>query len=292
MTLAPGRAPSLLTTTVPAVLPRDWCVLRTPPAAGSWNMACDLTLLELARTQHTGFLRVYGWSEPTVSFGRNERTAGVYSASALVASGLAAVRRPTGGRALLHHREVTYSVAIPMHDDVRWQQAYRAINEILLRALEGMGVPANIVETRTPSNAERQRSAADASVTLESSAGEVCFSGMASGELAVAGRKLVASSVWRERGAYLQHGSILIVDDQRLLMQALGPNIDAPEPAAVLSEWMTTSVAETADLVEIALRKSISECGNVRPWSIPADIVPAIDATGGRLAQVNWLWRR
>ncbi|MBC8089712.1 MAG: lipoate--protein ligase family protein, partial [Phycisphaerae bacterium] len=135
-----------------AVLPDEWRVLRTAPAAGSWNMACDLTLLDLARAGRTGFLRVYGWREPTVSFGRNERTAGIFSKDALAAAGLVAVRRPTGGRALLHHREITYSVAVPVDHEVRWQHVYRAINEVLLRALVAMGVPAAVVETRPSSS--------------------------------------------------------------------------------------------------------------------------------------------
>ncbi|MBC8085677.1 MAG: hypothetical protein H7Z40_00310, partial [Phycisphaerae bacterium] len=198
-------------------------------------MACDLTMLEMARDERAGFLRVYGWSEPTVSFGRNERTLGIFSPEALSAAGLAAVRRPTGGRALLHHREVTYSVAIPMEDDLRWQQAYRAVNELLQRALVGLGVPASLVESRKAGVREPQGlgGVEPSGVGLS----EVCFSGIAQGELAVNGRKIVASSVWRERGAYLQHGSIPIFDDQTMLVAAFGGSIAPPEPAAVLSEW-------------------------------------------------------
>lgn len=258
-------------------------------------MACDLTLLDLARRERTGFLRVYGWIEPTVSFGRNERTAGIFSATALAAAGLAAVRRPTGGRALLHHREITFSVAIPMDDDLRWQQAYHATNEMLLRALVSLGVPANVVEKKSQSSGPLRHSSLDDTLAATApTAGAVCFSGIALGELAVAGRKIVASAVWRERGAYLQQGSILVDDDQDLLVRAFGQRIEPPEPAAVLSEWLpaTQSSADLSAEVERAIHDSIRQCGNAHPWSIPTDIVPHIDTTREKLEQADWLWRR
>ncbi|MBC8089922.1 MAG: hypothetical protein H7Z40_21895, partial [Phycisphaerae bacterium] len=120
------------------------------------------------------------------------------------------------------------------------------------------------------------------------------FSGIAQGELAVAGRKIVASAVWRERGAYLQHGSMLVADDQELLVRAFGRRIAPPEPAAILSQWLSASrtISDISADVETALHDSIRECGNVRPWSIPLDTFPAIDATREKLEQADWLWRR
>lgn len=272
------------------ILPDEWRLFRTAPANGSWNMACDLTMLAMARDEQVGFLRVYGWSAPTVSFGRNERTTGIFSPEALASAGLAVVRRPTGGRALLHHREVTYSVTIPMQDDLRWQHAYAAINRLLQRALAGLGVPAVISEKRTSAAPEGR---ADSGVDGGPS-GEVCFSGISEGELAVGGRKLVASSVWRERGAYLQHGSIPVFDDQPMLLDALGGAIEPPAPAAVLSDWLVDSVSagSVADQIQFALEKSAGECGITRQWSIPDAILPVIDGTREKLERADWLWRR
>lgn len=274
------------------MLPGEWELLRTEPAGGSWNMACDLALLARARDEGVGFLRVYGWSNPTVSLGRNERTEPVFFTEAFERSGLGVVRRPTGGRALLHHREVTYSFAIPIADVVRWQHAYAAINALLLAALKSLGIPALIVGAREEQQ-QIERVASDRPAN-SLPAGAVCFSGIARGELAAGGRKLVASSVWRERGAYLQHGSIPVFDDQPLLIGALGDRITPPDEAATLCRWLpgTPSVEEAANRVELALRGVVRECGNARPWSIPADMIPVIESTATRLERTDWLWRR
>ncbi|MEP6836236.1 MAG: hypothetical protein ABJB74_22795 [Gemmatimonas sp.] len=308
-------------------LPDSWLLLRTPPAAGAWNMACDVSLMDVARAQGVGILRVYEWSEPTVSFGRHERAKGVYSADALTELGLRAVRRPTGGRALLHSREVTYSVTIPMPNHVRWATAYDAVNARLLRAMQILGVPARIVgalqtgDLSTNDGSTNDGSTNDGS-TNDGSTNDVgaraggastvgariadavgatphdeaivCFSGIAMGEIAVGDQKLIASSVWRERGAYLQHGSILIHDDQHRLTPVLGANAIRPEPAAVLSDWLNLGdgTENAAVVVERALHEAFRDCGNCVPWSIPRNILDDVEVVRKRMAEPDWLWRR
>lgn len=274
------------------LLPHQWRLLRTAPADGLSNMALDLAMMDVAKRDAVGILRVYGWSEPTVSFGRNERVAGVYLPEELAQSGLSFVRRPTGGRALLHAREVTYSVAAPIGDDARWHAAYEAINEQLLVAMQSLGVPAHVVP-RT-SNSRELRDRAIASPTPSHDAGVVCFSGIAAGEIAVGSRKLVASSVWRERGAYLQHGSILLHDDQSLLSDLMGSRIAPPEPAATLAEWLTSHWPENAwvDAVESALNNAFGHYGKGEHWSIPTEVQKQVDVTRLALSESSWLWRR
>ena len=76
-------------------------------------MALDEALMSRARRSGETVLRVYGWAAPTLSFGRHQRALGEYDEAALLRAGVGVVRRPTGGRALLHDREVTYSVTAP-----------------------------------------------------------------------------------------------------------------------------------------------------------------------------------
>ena len=285
-------------------LPVSWRLLRTPPADGAWNMACDLALMTAARADGVGILRVYEWSAATVSFGRHERTSGIYTLGSLDECGLVAVRRPTGGRALLHSREVTYSVAMPIDDRWRWNVAYDRVNERLLSAMLALNIPAHIVadardpvfaDTRFPAlGRPASRMTELKPVPTPHDEPHVCFSGVASGEIAVGGRKLIASSVWRERGAYLQHGSVLIHDDQSRLIPLLGPGARKPQPAAVLSEWLTTlpSDRDTVDLVESALHMAFRDCGNVVPWSIPTEVLDDVEKVRAALAESSWLWRR
>lgn len=203
-------------------------------------MAMDHALMERARRTGEKLLRVYTWSGPTLSLGRHQAARGRLDAERANALGVALVRRPTGGRALLHHREVTYSVtsALDREDSVRdW---YASINRILFGALRGLGVQAEpaAVPGRTP---------------LPGSA--ACFVRADEGEITVQGRKLVGSALLRQDGALLQHGSILLDDDQPLLRQLLPDGEAPPEPAGTLREALgyAPTVNEVANALFAAL---------------------------------------
>jgi lipoyl(octanoyl) transferase len=179
-----------------------WRLLITPPRSGAENMARDSALR--SRAAHTGetVFSVYSWSAPTLSLGRNQPASGVYDLAKLRASGVGVVRRPTGGRAILHDREVTYSVTAPIDDETPLRQTYTRINRILQSGLSRLGV---FVEL-----AGRSDRAAVPSI-------RPCFEIPAEGELVAQGAKLVGSAQWRDSGALLQHGSILVDDDQSSL---------------------------------------------------------------------------
>jgi lipoate-protein ligase A len=265
------------------VIPAHWSFLSSPPADGATNMAVDAALLDLVARQGAVW-RCYTWDQPTVSFGRNERTAGRFSAERLRQSGLPAVRRPTGGRALLHAREVTYSVTLPLDERLPWRAAYDAVNTILLQAIRGLGVPAQLVDRREARP-----------VTPD---GPLCFDEPAAGEIVVAGRKLVGSAVWRQGGHYLQHGSILLADDQGLLATASAPAFPAPPPAASLGEYLAGSAAAPWSLVTHAIAAALSEAvgdtpdGTVAPFVPCADFAAQVAGHRAFFASDEWLWRR
>ena len=116
--------------------------------------------------------------------------------------GIDIVRRPTGGRALLHHRELTYSVTAPLQFGASLRESYERINRILLAGLRQLGVGASVATSATPSLPPTDIP---------------CFAAPARGELVSDGRKLVGSAQWRNDGSLLQHGSILIDDDQSMI---------------------------------------------------------------------------
>jgi lipoate-protein ligase A len=173
---------------------------------GAANMALDHALMGRARRTGERVLRVYAWSEPTLSIGRHQIARGRINPQAAQELGVALVRRPTGGRALLHHREVTYSITTALAPDDSVRAWYGVINEILLRGLGLLDVPATVAppagKMLSPSTA-------------------ACFVQPDEGEIMVDGRKLVGSALVRERDALLQHGSILLGDDQPLLESLL-----------------------------------------------------------------------
>ncbi len=269
-------------------------------------MAIDAALLERATGRISGTTadaddrvppavwRCYSWSSPTVSFGRNESTMGRFSTESIAAAGLEAVRRPTGGRALLHAREITYSVALPLATGVPWRVAYDAINRLLRDALRSIGIDAEIVPDGVP-DAEIARDAGAPIMTgpLRPD-GPLCFDRPAPGEIVVGQAKLAAGAVWRERGAFLQHGSILLHDDQRWLLRAACAPLPEPAPGASLHDVLPGESGDDAlrDLVERAIERQLLIRADVTPVPAWTSLQADIARWANRLSDSAWLWRR
>jgi lipoate-protein ligase A len=256
-------------------------------ADGATNMAVDAALLDHARRTGEATLRMYAWARPTLSFGRHERTRGLFDAAHLAARGVDAVRRPTGGRALLHHREVTYSVTAPVAG-ATLGESYRAINAFLCDALARLGVHA----------AEAPRATGRAGALRPE--GAACFAEPSTGELTVGGAKLVGSAQLREQGAFLQHGSILLEDDQSsiaaLRLDAAEGTALPPAPVATLRSATGRAVAprEVQDALLASLGDACARAGVTSPSPLESDsgIVAAVAEHRARFADPAWIWRR
>lgn len=253
-----------------------WRFLLTPPLSGAENMALDEVLMERARLSGEAVLRVYGWARPTLSFGRNQTARGAYCAARAALQGVDVVRRPTGGRAILHHREVTYSVTAPVTAE-RLRASYARINRLLLDGLRRLGVAATLA-------APAARAPAPGVAP--------CFEAPTEGEVVVGGRKLVGSAQWREAGALLQHGSILVDDDQTMLASlSATPLPDVPPPATLRAALgRAPSAADVAGALVGALR-ALED-----PAAAPLaqDELPAARAAAARARYADdaWTWRR
>jgi lipoyl(octanoyl) transferase len=196
-----------------------WRLLIAAPRVGAENMARDTALQARAARTGEAVFSIYSWSRPTLSFGRNQPALGLYDVEKIHAAGIDVVRRPTGGRAILHHREVTYSVTAPVKDAAPLRETYSRINRILQTGLTQLGVSVESVPRSLPTRRPAVRS---------------CFETPGEGELVARGSKLVGSAQWRDDAALLQHGSILVDDDQSMLpafaagLRAMGEAIPAP----------------------------------------------------------------
>jgi lipoate-protein ligase A len=162
-------------------------------ADGAWNMAADETLLEAAAAGVASF-RLYGWSRPTLSLGYFQRS--IASRAYPRLGELAWVRRPSGGAALVHHLEVTYAFALPA--GLPWQKRgeswLKTMHGILRDALATLGV-----SVRLCGDAEERK------------LGDVlCFLHQTPGDLLLGESKIGGSAQRKQRGALLQHGSILL----------------------------------------------------------------------------------
>ncbi|MEX2178616.1 MAG: lipoate--protein ligase family protein [Gemmatimonadaceae bacterium] len=255
----------------------QWHFMVSPPAAGAANMALDEALMRRAARTGDAVFRVYSWSAPTLSLGRNQRARDCYDLERAGEAGVDFVRRPTGGRALLHHREITYSATLPAADAAAARAAYGFINGILIAGLARLGVPARLT-------AEAQAIPPGL---------RPCFDVPAEHEIVLGERKLVGSAQWRRGGALLQHGSILVRDDQPLIQQLLA----APQPsgagsAATLHQALgrDPSVDEMAD----ALRPALRESARHEPRLLPPDAALEADLAALRASYGAdaWTWRR
>jgi lipoate-protein ligase A len=178
-------------------------------------MALDEVLMAAAR-RGTLTLRLYGWDPPCLSFGRNQTACGRYDPEKAGRRHIDVVRRPTGGRAVYHHREITYCVAAPvgLWGDLR--DGYARINQALGRGLRSLGAPLD--EARARQSGRQPRAARGApSARAPRPLARACFRDPFPGEITSAGRKLIGSAQWRLDGALLQHGSILLEDDQAVV---------------------------------------------------------------------------
>lgn len=240
-------------------------------------MARDVALMQRARDTGEIVFSVYEWATPTLSFGRNQTAAGLYNREALNNHGVNVVRRPTGGRALLHHREVTYSVTAPLDDSESLGDSYERINQILLEGLTRLGVEAAI---------------ANPSSTAKPPTDLPCFAEPSKGELVSDGRKLVGSAQWRDSGALLQHGSILIEDDQPMMrLFSISAEHDNVPGAATLSRALgrAPSVDEVSDAMFECVR-SLEDSA-----AVTLEEAEIKDATIEHLAYFEnelWTWRR
>jgi lipoyl(octanoyl) transferase len=175
-------------------------IIEPVPTAGDWNMAVDETLLESALGNGRTSVRIYRWSAPTVSLGYFQDAEEFEHDTQW--QRLAAVRRLSGGGAILHDREVTYSIALPSSHRLSAQPSrlYRVAHEAIIGVLGQRGVRARMRGDVAPSIDHRPS-------TIHPF---LCFGRDDPNDIVLGACKIVGSAQRRRRGAILQHGSILL----------------------------------------------------------------------------------
>lgn len=240
-------------------------------------MALDHALMARARRTGETVLRIYAWASPVLSLGRNQRARGVYDDDELERRGVSVVRRPTGGRALLHHREITYSVTAPASATELLSATYSRVNALLTDALASLGVPATLavpdVRARLPGTTP-------------------CFAEPAKGEIVVGGRKLAGSAQWRDDGALLQHGAIIVDDDQVAIPSLMREPADPSPPPATLREVLGRA-PRTGEMADALFRSVLRNEDSSATALSPAEI-DSLDTSSHLILYRDpaWTWRR
>jgi lipoate-protein ligase A len=228
-------------------------------ADGPHNMAADEVLLEAA-VAGTASLRFYAWSEPTVSLGYFQPRGALRAAPPL--AGLPCVRRPSGGKALVHHHEITYALALPAGPDWQGGESWLPlVHRAVATALGWLGVTARLyqppdVHPETP----------------------LCFLHLTAGDLLVNGAKVGGSAQRKHRGALMQHGALLLAQSPYTpglpgLHELTGRELDVTDISAAVCRallrqtgWALGSRGWTAD--EAArVEELVAQRYGLREWN-------------------------
>lgn len=216
-----------------------WRLLKTGWQDGPTNMAIDEAIAQAVTAGDSRpTLRFYGWDPACLSLGYGQSWT-VANWEACAGRGWDVVRRPTGGRAILHVDELTYSVCAPEKEPrVRGGvlESYQRLSAALARGLRLMGVePERAPHAGGPQGAK----------------GPVCFDLPSSYEIIVAGRKLVGSAQARRKGAVLQHGTLPLYGNIGRILHALC--VESPEKRSRIE----TRLRQTATTLEASLGRRV-----------------------------------
>jgi lipoyl(octanoyl) transferase len=249
-----------------------------PKMEGRLDMAVDEALAEAAGNGSSPpVVRLYGFSPPTLSLGRFQRIKGLLDSAAASADGVTVVRRPTGGHAVLHDDELTYSVIMSKGDcerlmgSSRKRAVYQWVAAVLLKGLENLGI---------------------SGVVNAAQVGDVhnpdCFGSAGEYEIATTGgRKLIGSAQMTTRSAVLQHGSIPLANPGKRVFRYIRAE-EVPESLPPSSLREETGRPLTYDEVRDAFSRAIrgalgaeeSEL-NAAEWEAAARILAARYSTDG-----------
>ena len=227
-----------------AAVKETWRLLDTGESSGNFNMQADEVLLEaVGAGRSPSILRLYRWNPPAVTLGYNQDPERELNLRQVRSAGIDVVRRLTGGRAVLHWEELTYSVicregcgrlgASP-------GQTYREIGRALAAGLRAFGAPVDL----------HRGEAGPGGRSTPEAPKPPCFASTSRWEVTYRGRKLVGSAQRRIRGAILQHGSILTGPRHLLLGGFLrpagncGPAADLPVARSSATRSLSPSSAD------------------------------------------------
>ena len=215
-----------------------WRLILSDPMPGTRNMAIDSAILAaVEQGEAPPTLRLYSWDPPCLSLGYSQAYSDV-DLHQLSANGWDLVRRPTGGRAILHTDELTYAVIGPKSDPRlagNLMDSYQHISRALFEALSQMGLP---VEVHAGKNPEAHHQ-------------PVCFENPSDFEITANGRKIIGSAQARKKTGLLQHGSLPLIGDLTRITKALRYQTNAERQKA--GEVLLQKAATVYDVLGVEI---------------------------------------
>lgn len=263
------------------------------PMKGRYNMAVDEAIQNACRRGEVkSTLRFYQWKPACLSLGRFQDVAREVSLQGLRSLGVDLVRRPTGGKAVLHDNELTYSIVIP-EDELPGTilETYQELSRALVAGIRSLGIPAELaaLEHGVTARDNRFRQAA-------------CFSAPSWYEIVACDKKITGSAQVRRGGIILQHGSIPFDMDYHKLVTCL--NTSSDQHAMRVESMLARKSAGLAQIrgsgvsrreLESALASAF---GTILNWDLekgtlsPNEIREALELSQGKYGDCFWTMER
>lgn len=229
---------------------KQWYFINSGPCSPAYNMALDEALLDWhSEGEIPPVIRFYEWNPATLSIGYFQQVHKDINLQSVLNQNLGFIRRPTGGRAVLHDQELTYSVIVSesypnMPETVT--EAYRVISEGILQGFRhlGLNVYFSVPETKEQLD------------DLKKPKSAVCFDASSWYELVVEGKKVAGSAQTRQKGVILQHGAILLDLNEELLLSVF--NFDSTETKERMRNKLPEKAVAMNQLVDIPF--TIEQC--------------------------------
>ena len=191
-----------------------WHLIESGFNSGEFNMEFDMQLTKSCGN-NDAFFRLFRWNPYCISLGANQSYSDI-SIKSTSEENIDIVKRPTGGRAVLHAEEITYSVVIPYSQGISVKHIYKKVSEALVLGLE--------LYNPLLSESELENVQPDFKKLLQSQSGVICFGSTAKNEVKYKGKKIIGSAQRKMNNAILQHGSILCGTYHRRLVEFLNTN--------------------------------------------------------------------
>lgn len=275
-----------------------WYFINSGKCSPAYNMALDEALLDWhSKGEIPPTIRFYGWDPATLSIGYFQKVDKEINLEAVEKYQLGFVRRPTGGRGVLHEHELTYSVVVSEdHPQMPTgvTEAYRVISEGILEGFKGLGLDAYFAIPKTKEereNLKRPRSA-------------VCFDAPSWYELVVEGRKVAGSAQTRQKGVILQHGSIILdLDKEKLFELFKFSNERVKErllqgfekKAVAINDLVNAESRITIDQAIVAFKEGFAKGLNIelKPYTLTKEQESMVNAiVENRYLNKDWNFRK
>lgn len=273
-----------------------WYFINSGSCSPSFNMALDEALMDWhSEGLLPPIIRFYGWNPPTLSIGYFQNVEKEINMEEVRKHNLGFVRRPTGGRGVLHEHELTYSIIVSEdypNMPATVTEAYRVLSEGLLIGFQKLGLDAYF---SVPDTDEKKSD-------LKKPKSAVCFDAPSWYELVVEGKKVAGSAQTRQKGVILQHGAILLdLDENKLVSLFNYPSEEVknrvlrglPEKAVAINRLRKTpaSIEECIDAFKEGFAKGLDV--ELQPFSLTEeqiDYVKRLEAS--RYANDEWTYRK